>query len=65
MSAWQGLVDARTIITAAVLSPTVLAGILLVMIIFQGASDASFRASVFNILIGLSVAGLVRAVFRG
>ena len=65
MAAWQGLVGVETFKAAGVLMIPVLAGILLGMKVFSGSNDESFRATVLNILIGLSLAGLLRAIVWG
>jgi len=65
MAAWQGLVTAQTALAALFLLLPMLAGVVCGIKAFNAASEARFRASIFNLMILLSLAGLCRALLWG
>lgn len=64
-AAWQGMVSAQTAIAAGFLILPMLAGVFWGTKVYRAANEASFRASILNILIFLSLAGLLRAFLMG
>jgi uncharacterized membrane protein YfcA len=61
MAAWQGLVSLQTLTAAGFLLLPMLAGVVWGRKAYKAASEARFRATVLNIVLFLSLAGLIRA----
>jgi uncharacterized membrane protein YfcA len=65
VAAWQGLVTFQTLMAAGFLLLPMLAGVIWGRKAFKAASETKFRATVLNVMIFLSLAGLFRAYLWG
>lgn len=65
VAAWQGLVSVHTLMAAGFLLLPMLAGVIWGRKAYTAASEEKFKAAILNIMIFLSVAGLIRAYLWG
>lgn len=65
VAAWQGLVTAQTAMAAGFLLLPMLAGVICGIKAYKAASETRFRSTILNVMIFLSLAGLLRAFVWG